>query len=167
MYNQRTKQFFSCTSYPWCPPLESKVLLLHTGRSYLCPRRSWLKECKAVSFAYLIINLPEFEPIYAREKGMSFDLLNSVHSEAIFGICYKFSSLANAYLIKSAAWGLTSASRGITKYFFQFWILCQVSAGSSDAKGGYPTSISYKITPIDHQSTVSLYPIFPCTSGAT
>ena len=63
-----------------------------------------------------------------------------------------------SFLIKSAACGLTSASFGITKYFLQFCILCQVSLGSSDANGGYPTNISYKITPIDHQSTVSVYP---------
>ena len=34
-------------------------------------------------------------------------------------------------------------------------IFLHVSAGSSEKKGGYPTIISYKITPNDHQSTVS------------
>jgi hypothetical protein len=38
--------------------------------------------------------------------------------------------------IKSAAWGLTSASFGITRYFLQFWILCHVYLGYSDANGG-------------------------------
>jgi hypothetical protein len=33
-----------------------------------------------------------------------------------------------------------------------------VSAGSSEKKGGYPTNISYNITPSDHQSTDSSYP---------
>lgn len=47
-----------------------------------------------------------------------------------------------SFLIKSAAWGLTSASFGITRYFLQFWILCHVYLGYSDAKGGYPTNIS-------------------------
>lgn len=68
-----------------------------------------------------------------------------------------FGSAIN-FLIKSAACGLTSASFGMTRYFLQFCILCHVSLGSSDANGGYPTNISYNMTPIDHQSTVSVYP---------
>lgn len=60
------------------------------------------------------------------------------------------------YLIKSAAWMLTLASDGICRYFLQFWILNHVSLGVSEANGGYPTNISNKMTPIDHQSTVSV-----------
>jgi hypothetical protein len=43
--------------------------------------------------------------------------------------------------MRSTAWGDTLAYRGITKYFFQFCILCHVKEASSDANGGYPTNI--------------------------
>jgi hypothetical protein len=43
---------------------------------------------------------------------------------------------------------------------YQFIIFLQVSVGSSEKKGGYPTNISKRITPRDHQSTVSVYPLF-------
>ena len=57
-------------------------------------------------------------------------------------------------MMRSAAELLTLASNGIQKYFLQFCILNQVYFGVSEANGGYPTSISNRITPIDHQSTV-------------
>lgn len=103
-------------------------------------------------------SLSEFLPVDACEERMSFDLFNSIDSQSIFRICNELSNLVFVYLMRSTAWMLTLASWGITKYFLQFWILYHVYLGVSEAKGGYPTNISNKITPIDHQSTVSVYP---------
>lgn len=69
-------------------------------------------------------------------------------------------------LMRSVAAGERLASPGIISVFFQCMIFWHVIEGSSEKKGGYPTSISYRITPTDHQSTVSVYPFCPKTSGA-
>lgn len=66
----------------------------------------------------------------------------------------------------SVAAGERLASGGMFKVFLQCKIFWQVTDGSSEKKGGYPTNISNKIAPTDHQSTVSLYPYYPKTSGA-
>ena len=58
------------------------------------------------------------------------------------------------------------ASAGMLNVFFQCMIFWQVILGSSEKKGGYPTSISKRMQPTDHQSTVSSYPYYPNTSGA-
>jgi hypothetical protein len=59
------------------------------------------------------------------------------------------------FLNRSTAAGLKFASGGITNVFLQCRIFWQVVEGSSEKKGGYPTSISKRMTPKDHQSTVS------------
>ena len=81
---------------------------------------------------------------------------------------HKISLLASVIrrFSKSAAAGLKFASGGITSVLRQFRIFWQVIEGSSEKNGGYPTSISNRITPIDHQSTVSVYPCCVKTSGA-
>lgn len=101
-----------------------------------------LRNVRWFALSVLINSLPEFRPVYSCEKWMRFYLLYSVYSQPVFRISYELSKLRQVYLMRSAAWGDTFASLGMTKYFLQFWILCQVSLGSSDAKGGYPTSIS-------------------------
>lgn len=90
----------------------------------------------------IINNVPNIFPINSSKKWMSHNLFYSIDSESNFRIINQFSNLHMLYLIKSAAYGLTSTSRGITKYFLQFWIFCQVILDYSEAKGGYPTNIS-------------------------
>lgn len=72
----------------------------------------------------------------------------------------------NNLLRISVASGDNFASSGIDKVFLHYKIFWHVTLGSSEKNGGYPTSISNKIAPHDHQSTVSLYPYYPKTSGA-
>jgi len=52
--------------------------------------------------------------------------------------------------------GDNAASGGITKVYYQWRIFWHVTDGSSEKKGGYPTSISKSIAPTLHQSTDSL-----------
>ena len=47
------------------------------------------------------------------------------------------------------------ASGGTLKVLRQCMIFWQVIEGSSEKNGGYPTSISKRMQPTDHQSTVS------------
>ena len=76
-----------------------------------------------------------------------------------------FTSHSNFFKI-SVDSGDSFASSGIDKVFLHYKIFWQVTLGSSEKNGGYPTSISNNIAPQDHQSTVSLYPYCPNTSGA-
>ena len=50
-------------------------------------------------------------------------------------------------------------SGGKTSVSFHFMILVYVSWGLSEQNGGYPISISYIITPSDHQSHDDVYPV--------
>jgi len=77
-----------------------------------------------------------------------------------------FSASQISFLIRSVAATESYASGGITNVFFQWSIFWHVIDESSLKNGGYPTSISKRITPTDHQSTVSSYPFGPKTSGA-
>ncbi len=131
--------------------LGTKVIIIHRDRNYGYPMNLLLKEYMGIFFIYdelikFYLSLCQFIPV---KNGWALIYYTPLTPNLYFGSAINF-------LIKSAAWGLTSASFGITKYFLQFWILCHVYLGYSDAKGGYPTNISYKITPIDHQSTVSV-----------
>ena len=57
-------------------------------------------------------------------------------------------------------------SAGNSKLLSQLMILLYVSMGFSHENGGEPYSISYRITPRDHQSHRESYPLLEKTSGA-
>ena len=117
--------------------LETKATLTHMGQSYQYPTNFSLLEYREIFFVYISTEIPEFTPTNSCKKWMCLNFFNSIDSKSIFWISHQLSKINHyPYLIKSAAWGLTSASFGITKYFLQFWILCHVSEASSDAKGG-------------------------------
>lgn len=75
-------------------------------------------------------------PVDACEEGMRLNLLHSVNAESFPFVVDEPPKSATRYRMRSQAALLRLASRGITKCFRQFWILCQVTLDSSDTKGG-------------------------------
>ena len=69
-------------------------------------------------------------------------------------------------MIVCLAVSVTGTSGGNTRVSFQLMTFLYVSCGVSEQKGGYPTSISYMMTPMLHQSQLVVYPACPNTSGA-
>ena len=67
-----------------------------------------------------------FDQLMPAKKGCAFIYSTPLVPSLSLGSAINFLTKKNNYLIRSVAWGDTFAYRGITKYFFQFWILCQV-----------------------------------------
>ncbi len=115
--------------------LGTRVTLISKDRSYGCPMSLLLMECMVICVT--CVNCREYlnlDQLIPAKNGCAFISYTPFTPNLSFESDISF-------LIKSTACGLTSASLGMTKYFLQFWILCHVSLGSSEAKGGYPTNI--------------------------
>jgi len=111
-------------------PQGTKAIILSKDRSFLYPKNPLLKAGKGIYDLYNqednYRNLDQFIPA---KKGWALIYSTPLTPSRSLGSEISF-------LIKSAACGLTSASFGMTKYFLQFWILCHVYLGYSEAKGG-------------------------------
>lgn len=128
--------YFSSFVSSFLDLLETMVIIIHKGQNFLYPMNLLLMERMVTFFIYKLgLFYLSFDQLIPAKNGWAFIYSTPLTPNLSFGSEINF-------LIKSAACGLTSASFGITKYFLQFCILCQVYLGYYEANGGYPTNIS-------------------------